>query len=72
MASLSSSSRLGINSRFIVVTPVKLPPGRARLRTTPISMGSLTAAKTTGSCVPVCLTARTAGVFTAKITSNWS
>src|SRR4029453_15547984 len=52
--------------------PVKLPAGRARLATAPISMGSLTAAKTTGSVVPVCLTATTAGVFVANSTATGS
>jgi hypothetical protein len=37
----SSSSRLGTSSLVMMLTPVRLPPGRARLATSPISTGRL-------------------------------
>src|SRR4051794_2173068 len=43
----SSSSRFGISSTLRIPTPVRLPPGRARLATSPRSTGSL-AEKTIG------------------------
>ena len=39
-SSCSSSSRFGPSSTFNVVTPVRLPPGRFRLATSPTSTGS--------------------------------
>jgi len=45
------------------VSPVKLRPGRARLSTSPIPIGSLTLAKTTGRVVPVRLAASVEPAF---------
>src|SRR6266481_7476546 len=39
-SSESSSTCLGNNSTFMLLTPVRLPPGRARLATSPASTGS--------------------------------
>ena len=39
-SSCSSSSRFGPSSTFNVVTPVRLPPGRFRLATSPTATGS--------------------------------
>ena len=44
----SSSSRLGVSSTVMMLTPVRLPPGRARLATRPTSTGSPTPMKTIG------------------------
>ena len=44
----SSSSRLGISSTARMLTPVRLPPGRARLATKPFATGSPPPAKTIG------------------------
>ena len=61
-----------MSSRLIVVSPVKFPPGRARLATSPITTGSLTVGKTTGSVVPVRFMARHEGVSVARMRSNGS
>jgi hypothetical protein len=47
-ASFRSSSRFGPSSGTIRDTPVTLPPGRAKLATSPVVMGSLLAAITIG------------------------
>jgi hypothetical protein len=39
---------VGISSVFIGLTPVRLPPGQARLATRPNATGSLMALKTIG------------------------
>ena len=44
----SSSSRLGISSAVSMLTPVRLPPGRARLATRPAPTGSPPPMKTIG------------------------
>src|SRR6478609_1003413 len=54
-----------------LATPVKLPPGRARLATIPSPTGSMTKAKTTGVTTPACFSARTAGEVSAMITSGF-
>ena len=67
---MSTSRRLAMSSRLMVVSPVKFRPGRERLSASPMATGSLTVAKTTGSFVPVLFVASAAGVFTAKTTSS--
>ncbi len=47
-SSESSSSRLGISSTARMLTPVRLPPGRARLATRPAPTGSAPMTKTIG------------------------
>ena len=42
------SSRFGVASTFRLVTPVRLPPGRARLPTSPVAIGSAPISKTIG------------------------
>ena len=46
--SLSSSSRLPVRSANTAVKPVRFPPGRARLVTTPVAIGSMAATITIG------------------------
>jgi hypothetical protein len=50
--------------------PVKFPPGRARLLTKPVPIGSPTAAMTTGIVVVVRLAARAAGVPAVTMISD--
>src|SRR5262249_5852722 len=66
--SRTSSRRLGPTSDANVVTPVRLPPGRLRLATTPILIGSSPMTKTIGILEVVALAASTAGVPSAAIT----
>src|SRR4051812_46361952 len=47
-SSESSSSRLGFNSAPRKLIPVRLPPGRAKLATRPVTTGSFPAVKTIG------------------------
>ena len=47
-SSRSASSRFGTISTFNVITPVRLPPGRLRLATSPTSTGSVPSMKTIG------------------------
>ena len=60
--SCSSSSRFGATSTFKLVTPVKLPPGRFRLATSPILTGSTATAKTIGMVTVAALAASAEGV----------
>src|SRR5256884_7598246 len=53
-----------------VVKPVRLPPGRAKLWTTPAVTGSLTCTNTVGVVRVISLTATAMGVELAKITSD--
>src|SRR5262245_34642464 len=46
--SFNNSSRLAYSSGACVVSPVMLPPGRARLATSPVRTGSCTSIMTTG------------------------
>jgi hypothetical protein len=65
----NSSHLLAIDgSKF--VKPVRLPPGRARLCTTPAVTGSLTCTNTVGVVRVVSLTAAAMGVELARITSD--
>src|SRR6516225_10549455 len=59
-SSVSSSTSLGISSVVMLVKPVMLPPGRARLATRPIPTGSPALMKTIG-IVEVALFAASAG-----------
>src|SRR5205807_3175548 len=65
----NSSHLLAIEgSKF--VKPVRLPPGRAKLWTTPAVTGSLTWTNTVGVVWVVSLTAAAIGVELARITSD--
>jgi hypothetical protein len=65
--SCSSCNCLGPTSTFNVVTPVRFPPGRLRLLTSPTSTGSTAVAKTIGIVAVAALAGSAAGPF-AKIT----
>ena len=69
--SCSSSSRFGPSSTPRVVTPVRLPPGRLRLATSPASTGSTPIEKTIGIVVVAAFAAGAAGVPVATITATW-
>ena len=65
----NSSHVLAIEgSKF--VKPVRLPPGRAKLWTTPASTGSLTCTNIVGVVGVVSLTATVTGVELVRITSD--
>src|SRR5215472_10020071 len=64
-----SSSRLGISSTLIRLTPVRLPPGRARLGTRPRSTGSPTL-KACGIVEVALFAASAEGSPSAAITST--
>jgi hypothetical protein len=57
----SNSSRFGPTSTAKVVTPVRLPPGRARLATSPIWTGSIPIWKTIGMLAVAAFAASAAG-----------
>ena len=60
-ASLSNSSRFALSSGVKKDDPVMLPPGRARLATSPAATASPTGAMTIGIVVVACLAARAPG-----------
>ena len=60
-SSRRSSSRFATNSPIKKLTPVRLPPGRARLATRPSLTGSSAALKTMGVVVVTALTANAEG-----------
>src|SRR5262249_28830221 len=72
--SLSSSSRLPARSGELLVNPVTLPPGRARLSTNPVPTGSPAAAMTIGVAVVTFLAGRVsvAPLVTMISTSRWT
>src|SRR3954451_24157891 len=70
--SLINSSRLTDSSAAISVTPVTLPPGRAKLSTSPVATGSPAPTTTTGIVADPCLAASAAGKPKAMITSTRS
>src|SRR5215510_11454842 len=53
-------------------TPVRLPPGRARLETRPVRSGNAVRLKTIGMVVVACFAARLAGVPAVQMTSTLS
>jgi hypothetical protein len=55
------SSRFGVTCTFKLVTPVRLPPGRARLPTSPVATGSAPISKTIGIVGVADLAASAAG-----------
>ena len=59
---LSNSTRLPARSGETLVSPVMLPPGRARLATSPLPTGSPTDVNTIGIVALACFAARVAGV----------
>ena len=61
--SRSSSSCFGPNSKVKTVTPVRLPPGRFKLATSPAATGSVAVTNTTGMAVVAALAASVAGVL---------
>jgi hypothetical protein len=74
--SLSSSSHLPAIVGSIVgslkVKPVALPPGRAKLATKPLPIGSATIAKTMGMVRVCCSSAVVVGVVLERMTSGCS
>src|SRR5947209_1576274 len=71
-ACVSCSRPLPTSSGPRPVNPVTLPPGRARLVTSPLVTGSPAAAKTMGTVLVACLAARAWGVPPATMTSTLS
>jgi len=67
---LSSSRRLPMTCQDIRLNPVTLPPGRARLSTIPLAIGSELPPMTIGMVPVVCLAAMDARVADATITST--
>src|SRR5262249_10506452 len=67
-----NSTPLTIRSASKLVTPVTLPPGRARLSTSPKPTGSAGRTMTIGMVAVARLAARTAGVVSATMTSGFS
>ena len=70
-ASFKSDRRFASVSTSLKLNPVRLPPGRARVATSPLATGS-TERPTIGIVVVACLAARTADVPPATITSTGS
>jgi hypothetical protein len=70
--SLSNSNRLRLRVPPLTVSPVRFPPGRARLATSPVSTGLTAAAITMGIVVVACFAASAAWVAGAKIKSTFS
>ena len=70
-SSRSSSRRLPIVAPALTVTPVMLPPGRARLLMSPISTGWLRLVKTIGMDVVAFLAAIPADDAEARMTSTF-
>ena len=68
--SLTNSRRFAIRSLLIVVNPVTLPPGRAKLGTSPVATGSKVATNTTGIWPAASLAGKTEGVPAARIMSG--
>src|SRR6516165_9685476 len=66
----SSSTRLGASSATIIVTPVRLPPGRAKLATRPRSTGSEPLMNTTGIVGVASFATLAEGIASAAITST--
>ena len=66
----SNSSHLSAVEGSKFVNPVRLPPGRVKLWTTPAPTGSLTCTNTVGVMRVVSLTATVAGVELVRITSD--
>src|SRR5262245_31108100 len=60
-----SSSCFAVNSPLTLLTPVRLPPGRARLATRPSLTGSSLRRDTMGMLAVAAFAGRAAGVFTA-------
>src|SRR5262249_20695865 len=60
-----SSSRFAVNSPLTRLTPVRLPPGWARLATRPVRTGSSEMRNTMGMLVVAPFAGRAAGGFTA-------
>ena len=69
--SCSSSSHFDPTSKVNVVVPVRLPPGRFRLATSPSATGSPAMKKTIGIVVVAAFSASTAGVVDVTITATW-
>ena len=69
-SSFRSCKRLPIASAWTALTPVTLPPGRARLATTPVATGSMAATNTTGIVLVAFFAGTTDGVPEATSTSN--
>src|SRR5262249_44189807 len=70
-SSCSNSSRFGATSTYLLVTPVRLPPGRLRLATRPVRIGSIPPSKTIGMVVVTAFAATAAGLLVATITATF-
>ena len=70
--SFSSSNHLPVCVGSERVKPVTLPPGRGKLTTRPLPIGSLRLAKTMGMVRVCCSSAVVAGVVFETMTSGWS
>src|SRR6516225_6357404 len=68
--SLSTSPHLAAKPYSQRANPVTLPPGRARLATRPLAIGSPTCANTIGKLLAVCFSAIIAASLPAKIASG--
>src|SRR3989440_9215896 len=65
-----SSTHLPANSAVTEAKPVTFPPGRGRLATSPVPIGSPVSAMTIGISCVACLAARAVGVNQVTITST--
>ena len=70
--SLSSSSHFPLKPYSIMVNPVALPPGRAKLATKPALTGSITCTNTIGMVRVIRCKAATLLLVAARITSGAS
>jgi hypothetical protein len=70
-SSRKTSNCFATSSLLRKFTPVKLPPGRARLATRPDETGSRPVAKTTGMVVVAAFAAIAAGVVGAAMTATF-
>jgi hypothetical protein len=68
--SCSTSSSFGPTSTFKLVTPVRLPPGRFKLATSPTSTGSTATLKTMGIVVVAAFAANAEAPPAAAITAT--
>jgi hypothetical protein len=69
--SCASSSRLGCSATARALAPVRLPPGRFRLTTSPYSTGSTPLEKTIGTVLVAAFAASAETPGDAKITAAW-
>ena len=70
ISSRTTPSRFAVSSPLKKLTPVRLPPGRARLATRPAATGSIPVMKTTGTGAIASLAASADGVSIAASTAT--